>query len=165
MELLTTLKNLPEVGDTSVASFLADVHRNGAHELIRTALKTYSEGKVELAWSYVVKAAEKIGHQSGLNDAAENETAANGVVQLLRENGRKGGKAKGANAERKRDAAATALIAAAPNGKWPSKMAFELKYHAIVKMIPGFRDTEHNRRKIVHRPDIKATLPSAIKAK
>ena len=157
------INDLPHYGNDDVASFLAGNRYEEAVELLDTAYVKNQAGEAEAAWFALVKAAQVIGYLSGLNEISELNTPEQGVIELLRERGRTGGNKKGQNWELKRDQAARALIAAAPNGKWPSRTAFEMKYHSIVQTVPGFSDTEHQRRKIMSRADIKATLPVSPK--
>lgn len=156
---------LPEGKIGGPVAFLRQVRRDGAIEDLRDAQTESQAGNMEDAWVHLVKAAEAVGYLCGVNEADWLSAPEQGVIELLRKNGGLGGTSKGQNGERKRDAAAKALIEAAPNGKWPSKAAFELKYHSIVKKVPGFSDTDYQRRKMLSRPDIKATLTSDSKRK
>lgn len=161
--LKSAINELPRYENDDVASFLAGNRYEQAVELLNTAYGKNQARETEAAWFALVKAAQVIGYLHGLNEISELNTPEQGVIELLRERGRTGGNKKGQNGELKRDQAAKALIAAAPNGKWPSRTAFEMKYHSIVRTVPGFSDTEHQRRKIMSRPDIKAALPISPK--
>lgn len=164
--LVNCFDELPEMEEgTGPAAFLKRGALRGAAEDLRDAQVKSEEGRMEDAWGHLVKAAETIGYLRGTDTAKWMNGPERGVVELLRKNGGLGGSTKGRNAEQKRDEAAKALIAAAPNGKWPSKAAFDLQYHNILKKVPGFSDTDHQRRKIMSRPDIKATLPADTRRK
>jgi hypothetical protein len=160
--LVNSIDKLPELTKGGPSAFLWEVHLEGAIGCLKDVRAESQAGNMEDAWLLLVKAAETIGYLRGLSEANWLSAPEHDVVELLRKNGGLGGSAKGRNAEQKREEAAKALIAAAPNGRWPSKAAFDLQYHGIVKKVPGFSDTEHQRRKLMNRCDIKATLSSSI---
>jgi hypothetical protein len=137
-------------------------HEEAVRQL-STALAEDKAGNAKEAWPSLVRAAEAVGYLCGFDDASKQNTPEQGIKKLLRRNAGKGGKTKGRNTEQKRGEVIKALIAAAPGGKWPSKAAFELKYHGIVEQVQGFKDTEHQRRKIMSHPDMQAVLPPAEK--
>lgn len=157
------LHQLREYGDGVENSFLDSERFKEAVGHLRNARAESEAGNVEASWLQLVCTAEVVGYLNGEIEASARGTPEAGVKELLRKNGRKGGNTRGSNSEQVRSKAAKALIAAAPDGKWPSKAAFDLKYHNIVQKVPGFSDTNYQRLKIMSRADIKATLPRATK--
>lgn len=157
------LYNLSEYDAGVENSFLDLEGFKTAVEHLKTARAESAAGNFEASWLQLVDVAEMVGKLNGVIEVSAQGTSKAQVKELLTINGRKGGITRGQKVEKKRDEAAKALIEAAPNGKWPSKAAFELKYHSIVKKVPGFSDTDYQRRKMLSRPDIKATLTSDSK--
>lgn len=154
---------LPEDPDWIFAIYIDTEDYEHIASLFEAASHADRIGQREVAWFYLVEAALEMGRHRGIRDANFRNSPEQGVASLLRKNGMAGGNAKGRNAENKRNEAAKALIDVAPNGKWPSKAAFDLKYHAIVKSVPGFSNTDHQRRLLMQRSDIRATLPVSAK--
>lgn len=150
--LTNCIDELPEGKSGGPSAFFRQVYLEGAAGDLMDAQAESQAGNVEGAWLHLVKAAEAVGYLRGVSEANWLNAPEQRVVELLRKNGGLGGTTKGRNSERKREEAAKALIAAAPKGKWPSKAAFDLQYHNIVKKIPGFSDTDYQRRKMLIRP-------------
>lgn len=134
--------------------------QNQTAKIIENSLRKYNAGDISGAWSSLVNAAAGIGYIQGSFLSFDKDAPKQDIKDLLAAIGAKGGRAKGMNGDQLRDLAAKKLIDAAPNGKWPSKAAFDLNYEKIVQSVPGFSSSDYQRRKIVSRPDIKATLPS-----
>lgn len=165
--LAALVNKIPEIPATyehdRVGTFFRIQRYEEAIEQLNTAVAENKAGNAKEAWPSLVKAAEAVGYLCGFDDASKQNTPEQAVKKLLRRNAGKGGKAKGRNAKPKREAVIKALIAAAPGGKWPSKAAFELQYHNIVKKVPEFHDTEYERRMIMSHPDMQVVLPPAEK--
>jgi len=160
LEMLVTKIDLPsEHEHARQATYFQKLRCQEAIEHLAEAQVESETDNTDAAWVSLVKAAEVIGYMHGLHDASKLKTPEHGIKKLLRSNGGKGGEAKGRNGDEKRNEVIKALLAAAPSGGWPTKENFELQYHGIVKKVPGFRDTEYQRRKIMSSPDMKAVLP------
>lgn len=122
-------------------------------------------GKFESAWLYLVDVAWDIGYLSGEQNAIFEASTEEAVRNQLRMNAQKGGKIKGVNSEDVRSKIARKLVGLAPNGKWPSRAAFDIAYHKVSRDTPGFSGSEYHRLKLLKRADIQATLPAGKKRK
>lgn len=138
--------------------FLNNLELQKARESVAAAKDESRGGRHVAAWAHLVEAAVGLGKLRGWADARAHFTAEQGVAERMRENGRKGGRAKGNKGDVMRAKVAKALIKAAPKGGWPTEVKFDLAYHRIAPTVPGFNHTEHQLRRIKERADIKERL-------
>lgn len=122
-------------------------------------------GNSEGAWFHLAEAAWEIGYLSGEQNATFEGSTEEAVRNQLRMNAQKGGTNKGVNSEDVRSKVARKLVELAPNGKWPSRSAFDIAYHKVSRDTPGFSGSEYHRLKLLKRADIRATLPAGKKRK
>lgn len=145
----------PSALHSDVLEFVTN-SQNQISAILDSSQDEFKAGNIASAWSMLINAAAGIGYMQGV--IAPNADKQD-ISVLLSTIGARGGAAKGKNAEDLREQAAKKLIAAAPNGRWPSRELFDREYEGIVQSVAGFSSTEYQRRKIVSREDVKATLP------
>lgn len=131
--------------------------------LLSSAAVAYRAGYQEEGWFFLTLAAEMIGNHQGAEEAKFYSSGESAVIDQLRQFGRRGGLTSRDKFVALRDKAAAALLENTPKGGWPSKAAFELAYHPIVIDILGEHHTEHQRKALLKRDDIRATLPRTMK--
>lgn len=130
--------------------------------LFDAANQAYLAGHREEAWYYLSKAALTIGHLQAIEEGAFRSSGGFAVEERLREFASKGGQKSSDKFAVLRDKAAKAIIAKVPAGGWPTKTAFELAYHPIVAKILGKHDTDHQRKVLLRREDVRAVLPRSM---
>lgn len=152
-------------GAPGIASSLGRTDHDHLMSLLDAADKAYIADYREEAWYYLARAALTIGSFQGVEDRAFRRSGGVAVEERLREFASKGGQTSADKFELLRDKAAKALLGKAPAGGWPSKAAFELAYHPIVARILGEHDTDHQRKMLLRREDVRAVLPRSMKGK
>jgi hypothetical protein len=149
-------------GAPSIASTLGRTDHDHLTSLLNAADQAYLANYREEAWYYLARAALKIGNFQATEDRAFRSSEGVAVDVRLREFASKGGQKSGDKFASLRDRAAKAIITKAPAGGWPTKTAFELAYHPIVAKILGEHDTDHQRKMLLRREDVRAVLPRSM---
>lgn len=162
--LAVTIAPLPVVNDSG-EMYLSREDYDYVTALLDEAEKAHQANQRDAAWFYLTVATAFVNYQCGLEEGKFRSQGAGVFEEHLRDQGRSGGLKAGKSFETLREAAAKAILERTPSEGWPTKAAFDIAYHEIAAPILGEHNTEHQRKALLKRDDIRAKLPKGMTRK
>lgn len=165
VDLAASIAPQPFDLNNAIATFMPREDYDFVVSVLNAAEKAYLAGHREEAWFCLTVAAQSIGYQRGLDQEEFERSGEHVLEDQLRKHGSSGGLAASKSFDALRDRAAMAMLERKPPGGWRTKAAFDLAYHEIAAPILGKHNTEHQRKALLKRDDIRATLPRGMTRK
>lgn len=151
-------ENAPHMTSDGEAIFLRDVQHDGALEMFAEARAAHKNNNENDAWYFLVKAAQAIGFLAASQSAVYPLEDDGDIRPSLRTNGRKGGRAKGSNAQKVLDGIAqTILSRQTPKGGW-TKNLLRKEYNTITATMDDYKDADRKWRVLLKRCEIQGAL-------
>ncbi len=120
--------------------------------------EAHGRKKFDVAWYWLVEAAEAIGYLVASQGAVYSQDDEEGLRESLSKNGKKGGTQKGVNAKALQDKIAAMLLEAAPKNGWENKAALRRRYNEITAKIDDYKDADRKWRALLQRDDIQESF-------
>ena len=148
----------PHITSDGNAIFLREIRIERAQEMLQLAIEAYHRKEISHAWYFLTEVAECIGFLVASQGAVRSRGDDEDLRSSLRTAGRKGGRAKGENAQQVLESIVRQILAKQPpEGGWNKKL-MRREYNNITAGLSDYKDSDRKWQALWKREDIQRAL-------